>query len=106
MEWSTTAYFPDKTRVFYKGLENPLSISECGTEDDKINVTVDGFGANIRKISSGKYIVTCLFTGTIVVNVNDANQIQRLAIPVKNIPNPIAIVGGSQGGFMTAGKFN
>ena len=95
----------DKTRVFYKGLENPLSISECGTEGDKINVTVEGFGANIRKISAGKYIVTCLFTGTIVVNVNDGNQIQRLAIPVKNIPNPIAIVGGSQGGFMAANKF-
>jgi hypothetical protein len=97
----------DKTRVFYKGFENPLSISECGNEDDKINVTVDGFGANIRKISSGKYIVTCLSTGTIVVNVNDGNQIQRIAIPVKRIPDPLITIGPRRriGGMMSASEF-
>ena len=94
----------DKTRVFYKGLENPLSITGGGG-GEKINVTVEGAGANIRKAGSGQYIVTCTQTGTAVVNVNDGKQTQKLAIPVKRIPDPIAIVGGSAGGNMAAGKF-
>jgi hypothetical protein len=49
--------------------------------------------------------VTCSQTGTAVVNVNDGKQTQKLAIPVKRIPDPIAIVGGSAGGNMPAGKF-
>ena len=94
----------DKTRVFYKGLENPLSITGGGG-GEKINVTVEGAGANIRKAGSGQYIVTCTQTGTAVVNVNDGKQTQKLNIPVKRIPDPIAIVGGSAGGNMAAGKF-
>jgi gliding motility-associated protein GldM len=94
----------DKTRVFYKGLENPLSITGGGG-GEKINVTVEGAGANIRKAGSGQYIVTCSQTGSAVVTVNDGKQTQKLNIPVKRIPDPIAIVGGSAGGNMAAGKF-
>jgi gliding motility-associated protein GldM len=94
----------DKTRVFYKGLDNPLSITGGGG-GEKINVTIEGAGASIRKAGSGQYIVTCAQTGTAVVTVNDGKQTQKLAIPVKRIPDPIAIVGGSAGGNMAAGKF-
>jgi len=94
----------DKTRVFYKGLDNPLSITGGGG-GEKINVTVEGAGASIRKVSSGQYIVTSTQTGTAVVTVNDGKQTQKLAIPVRRIPDPIAIVGGSAGGNMPAAKF-
>jgi gliding motility-associated protein GldM len=94
----------DKTRVFYKGLENPLSITGGGG-GEKINVTVEGAGASIRKAGSGQYIVTSTQTGTAVVTVNDGKQTQKLAIPVKRVPDPIAIIGGSAGGNMAAGKF-
>jgi gliding motility-associated protein GldM len=94
----------DKTRVFYKGLDNPLSITGGGG-GEKINVTVEGAGANIRKAGSGQYIVTCTQTGTAVVIVNDGKQSQKLAIPVKRVPDPIAIIGGSAGGNMAAAKF-
>ena len=94
----------DKTRVFYKGLENPLSITGGGG-GEKINVTVEGAGSNVRKVSSGQYIVTCAQTGVAVVTVNDGKQTQKMNIPVKRIPDPIAIVGGSAGGNMTAAKF-
>jgi gliding motility-associated protein GldM len=94
----------DKTRVFYKGLDNPLSITGGGG-GEKINVTVEGAGATIRKAGSGQYIVTCTQTGNTVVIVNDGKQTQKLNIPVKRIPDPIAIVGGSAGGNMAAAKF-
>jgi gliding motility-associated protein GldM len=94
----------DKTRVFYKGLDNPLSITGGGG-GEKINVTVEGAGASIRKVGSGQYIVTSTQTGTAVVTVNDGKQSQKLSIPVKRVPDPIAIVGGSAGGNMAAGKF-
>ena len=94
----------DKTRVFYKGLENPLSITGGGG-GEKINVTVEGAGTTIRKAGSGQYIVTSTQTGTAVVTVNDGKQTQKLSIPVKRVPDPIAIVGGSAGGNMAAGKF-
>ncbi len=94
----------DKTRVFYKGMENPLSITGGGG-GEKINVTVEGAGSNVRKVSSGQYIVTCAQTGVAVVTVNDGKQTQKLNIPVKRVPDPIAIVGGSAGGNMAAAKF-
>ena len=94
----------DKTRVFYKGLDNPLSITGGGG-GEKINVTVEGAGTTIRKAGSGQYIVTSTQTGTAVVTVNDGKQTQKLVIPVKRVPDPIAIVGGSAGGNMAAGKF-
>jgi len=95
----------DKTRVFYKGLDNPLSITGGGG-GEKINVTVEGAGATIRQAGSGQYIVTCTQTGNTVVIVNDGKQTQKLNIPVKRIPDPIAIVGGSAGSNeMTANTF-
>jgi gliding motility-associated protein GldM len=94
----------DKTRVFYKGMENPLSITGGGG-GEKINVTVEGAGSNVRKVSSGQYIVTCAQTGVAVVTVNDGKQTQKLNIPVKRVPDPIAVVGGSAGGNMAAAKF-
>jgi len=92
----------DKTRVFYKGLQNPLSISNCGGD---INIIVEGAGANFRKIGTGQYIVTCTQTGVTIVTMSDGTKTEQLKIPVKRVPDPIAIVGGSAGGNMTLANF-
>ncbi len=94
----------DKTRVFYKGLENPLSITGGGGAE-KINVTVEGAGASVNKAGAGQYIVKCTQLGNVIVNVNDGKLSQKISVPVKRVPDPIAIVGGSAGGNMTATKF-
>jgi gliding motility-associated protein GldM len=94
----------DKTRVFYKGLDNPLSITGGGGAE-KVNVSVEGNGASIRKAGPGQYVVSCTQLGNVVVNVNDGKQSQKIAIPVKRVPDPIAIVGGSAGGNMAANIF-
>jgi gliding motility-associated protein GldM len=94
----------DKTRVFYKGLENPLSVTGGGG-DEKVNVTIEGAGASLRKAGPGQYIVTCTQLGTVNVVANDGKNIQRIAIPVKRVPDPIVVVGGSAGGAMPANVF-
>jgi hypothetical protein len=88
--------------VFYKGLQNPLSISNCGGD---INVIVEGAGAYIRKVGSGQYEVFCTQTGMTIVTVTDGTKTEQLKIPVKRVPEPIAKVGGSTGGNMTLARF-
>jgi hypothetical protein len=78
----------DKTRVFYKGLDNPLSVTGGGGAE-KVNVSVESGAATVRKSGPGQYMVNCTQLGSVTLNVND----------------PIAIVGGSAGGNMAASVF-
>jgi gliding motility-associated protein GldM len=94
----------DKTRVFYKGLDNPLSITGGGGAE-KINVTVEGAGSTVRKAGPGQYIISCTQLGQAVVNVSDGKSSQKIAIPVKRVPDPIAVIGGKAGGNMQANVF-
>ncbi len=94
----------DKTRVFYKGLENPLSITGS-VASNLINVSVEGAGSSIKKVGAGQYIVTCSQTGNALVTVNDGKQTQKLNIPVKFVPDPVPTVGGFISGNMPASKF-
>lgn len=94
----------DKTRVFYKGLENPLSVTGGGG-DEKVNVSIEGAGASLKKVGPGQYIVTCTQLGAVNVVANDGKNVQKIAIPVKRVPDPIVIVGGSAGGAMPANVF-
>ena len=94
----------DKTRVFYKGLPNPLSITGGGGAET-INVSVEGAGSTISKSGPGQYVVNCTQLGNVVVNVKDGKNVQKINIPVKRVPDPIAIIGGSAGGNMAANVF-
>ncbi len=94
----------DRTRVFYKGIENPLSVTGGGG-DEKVNVNVEGNNVAIKKAGPGQYLVTANQLGTVNVIATDGKHTQRVAIPVKKIPDPIAIVGGSAGGTMSANVF-
>lgn len=94
----------DKTRVFYKGLDNPLSITGGGGAE-KINATVESTGATIKKSGPGQYIVNCTQLGSVVVNINDGKQTQKVTIPVKRVPSPLALINESAGGNMAANVF-
>lgn len=94
----------DKTRVFYQGLENPLSVTG-GSGDEKVNVSVDGAGISYRKAGPGQYIVTAAALGTATVNASDGKNTQKIIIPVKRVPNPLATVGGKAGGPVAANNF-
>jgi hypothetical protein len=62
-------------------------------------------GATVSKVGAGQYNVKCTQLGNVMVNVNDGKLSQKINIPVKRVPDPIAIIGGSAGGNMTANKF-
>lgn len=94
----------DKTRVFYQGLDNPLSVTG-GSGDEKVNVSVDGAGISYRKTGPGQYIVTAAALGTATVNASDGKNTQKIIIPVKRVPNPLATVGGKSGGPIGANAF-
>jgi gliding motility-associated protein GldM len=94
----------DKTRVFYKGLENPLSVTGGGGAES-VNVSVESGNAAVRKVGAGQYMVTCNQLGSVVLNVSDGKSTQKITVPVKRVPDPIALVGGSAGGNMQATVF-
>jgi gliding motility-associated protein GldM len=95
----------DKTRVFYVGLENPLSVTGGGSGDEKVNVSFSGPGVNGTKTGPGQYLVTCSTTGLASVIASDGKTTQRLTIPIKKTPDPLATVGGKAGGPIGANEF-
>lgn len=94
----------DKTRVFYQGLENPLSVTGGGG-DEKVNVSIEGNGISFRKTGAGQFMVTCNALGSATVNASDGKNSQKIIIPVKRVPNPLATVGGKAGGPIGANVF-
>lgn len=94
----------DKTRVFYQGMENPLSVTGGGG-DEKVSVSVDGNGVSSRKEGPGQYIVSCQNLGSAIVTATDGKSNQRIIIPIKRVPDPLATVGGKAGGPIAANVF-
>jgi len=94
----------DKTRVFYQDLPNPLSVIGGGG-DEKVSVSVQGNGVTSSKAGAGQYIVECKELGTAIVNASDGKNTQKISIPIKRVPNPIATVGGKAGGPIPANVF-
>ncbi len=94
----------DKTRVFYQGLENPLSVTGGGG-DEKVNVSVEGNGVSSRKEAPGQYLVSCANLGSALVTASDGKSSQKITIPIKRVPDPLATVGGKAGGPIAANVF-
>jgi gliding motility-associated protein GldM len=94
----------DKTRVFYQGLANPLSITGGGG-DEKVNVSIEGNGVSFSKAGPGQYVVNCSQLGSATVSASDGKNNQKVLIPIKRVPNPLATVGGKAGGPIGANIF-
>lgn len=94
----------DKTRVFYAGLDNPLSVTG-GSGDEKVNVSFSGPGVIGTKVGPGQYIVKCKDPGKATVVANDGKNSQTALIPIKRMPDPLATIGGEAGGAIPKNKF-
>lgn len=101
---SGVAISTDATRVFYEGLENPLSVIG-GSGDEKMQLTIEGAGASYSKSGPGQYIAKFSQLGTARVTANDGKTNVTVNIPVKRVPDPTPMIGGSAGGNMEASKF-
>lgn len=91
----------DKMNVFYRGLQNPVSISAPGVAagQEKVSIT----GANFKKTGPGKYIIEPTESNkvTITVSAELNGKVTRMGAQefrVKNVPTPTPKVAGKSSG--------
>lgn len=86
----------DKMNVFYIGVDNPVTISS-GTGWDKTKVSMTG-GTLTSAGGPGKFKVRVSSLGKATISVNSDGKVSSYEFRVKNIPNPVLMVGPSDGG--------
>ena len=86
----------DKMNVFYIGVDNPVTISS-GTGWDKTKVSMSG-GTLKPEGGAGKYAVRVTTPGNASITVNSDGKVSTYPFRVKNIPDPVLMVGPSEGG--------
>lgn len=94
----------DAVKVFYVGLENPITVSGGNVGDEK--VTVGMTNGTATKTAAGKYIVRPGKAGTnAVVTVTADGKPSTFEFKVKDVPDPVAKVGVNKGGRMRVNDF-
>jgi len=100
----SVAVAADKMNVFYVGVENPLSLSAAGVASTKIKVSATG--ADLTKVSNGKYIVKPEKIGKSTITVSGGGLDPAIfEYRVKRIPDPQVLLGRSKGGSMKLAEF-
>ena len=68
---------------------------------------MDGSNSTIKNVGPGQYMVNCTQSqpDPVILNINDGKQNKKIPIPVRRIPDPLALVGESAGGTMSANAF-
>jgi gliding motility-associated protein GldM len=94
----------DATRVFYQGLDNPLSVTGSGGAE-KISLQIEGAGATYENKGKGQYVAKFTQLGYATVTAGDGKTKATFSIPVKRVPSPIAKVGGVAMGSMPLDRF-
>lgn len=93
---------PTKMNVFYIGVDNPIEVSAAGVRGQDMSVSVSG--GNISG-SGGSYTVRVSTAGKATVNVSARGKsLTSKEFRVKMIPDPVAKVGGKNGGRMNAAE--
>ena len=94
----------DAVKVFYVGLDNPISVSGGNVGDEKVSVSMSN--GSLTKTAAGKYIVRPGKAGTpAVVTVNADGKTSTFDFKVKDVPDPVAKVGINKGGRMRVNDF-
>jgi gliding motility-associated protein GldM len=100
----------DKTRVFYVGLDNPLSVTGAGGTT-KLSVSVSGPVEPLVTVGPGSYTVKPTAPGSATVNVSDGRNTRSIPVRILKIPEPKASLQQFKGdlpytgGAMSIGKF-
>ncbi|TXH20950.1 MAG: gliding motility protein GldM [Chitinophagaceae bacterium] len=94
----------DAVKVLYIGLDNPISIGGgSGTSASNLRVSINQ--GSVSASGNGRYIAKVSKPGTAIVTVNDGKNNANFEFRVKEVPTPIAMVGGSKGGRMRVNDF-
>ena len=93
----------DDVKVLYIDLDNHLSVSGGTVGDEKVTASIDN--GTLTKTAPGKYIAHPAKAGSANVTLNVAGKPETFTFRVKDVPDPIAMVGASKGGRMKANDF-
>ena len=93
----------EKVKVLYIGLDNELAVSGGNVGDEKVSVSINN--GSLSKIAPGKYISKPTSAGKAIVTVNSDGKTSSFEFRVKNVPDPVAMVGASKGGRMPSNQF-
>ncbi len=95
---------PTKMNVFYRGVDNPIEVASSGFSSDKISISLSN--GTYKKIGNG-YSVLPVKLGNAIVSVmvdvdGKKREMGHKEFRVKDLPDPVAKVGGKKAG--TIGK--
>jgi gliding motility-associated protein GldM len=93
----------EKVKVLYIGLDNELAVSGGNVGDEKVTVSTNN--GSLTKISAGRYIAKPNAVGKATITVNSDGKPSSFEFRVKNVPDPVAMVGASKGGRMQSNVF-
>ncbi len=93
----------DATKVFYIGLNNPISVSGGTKGDEATQASIDN--GTLTKTAAGKYDVTVTGGTEANITVTVDGKSTPFKFRVKPIPEPVAMVGRSKGGRIPANEF-
>lgn len=99
----TTMITATAGNIFYRGIQNPLSVAISGRKDYEVQAT-GGAVVTEGKVAGfeGNYIVTVpaeCQAKEIIININaDGKNICRKTFKVLNVPNPVIAIGGYKNG--------
>lgn len=86
----------DKMNVFYRFVDNPVTISS-GTGWDKTKVSMTG-GSLVSAGGPGKYVVRVEKLGSASITVNSDGKASTYSFRIKDIPDPVFKVGPNASG--------
>ena len=103
---SSAAIALPEMNVLYIGYPNKIEVSGGGVGAEKISISASGGGAAISKTANGKWTVNvsqqsdkCIITASA-----DGKTIGAITFRVRNMPEPVATVGGQKSGaYVNAG---
>ncbi len=94
----------DSMKVFYIGVNNPVTIAASGVSSNQLQVA--GSGININKKGNSHYVVTASRPGRASITVSGGGlQPSKFYYTVKRIPDPIPMIGKLKGGSIGNGTF-
>lgn len=99
----------DKMNVFYVGVPNPITVTAAGYSLEDVSVSIPGATVTSGG-AKGQFNVTVEKPGKVVaaINAKDAagtKTVGSMEVRVKYIPDPIARIGGKNGGSIPSNQF-
>jgi gliding motility-associated protein GldM len=105
---SSLSVSADKMNVLFIGLDNPISIAAAGVPAESVTASISQ--GSLSKTGTGRYTarVTTVGNASVSVSARVGDQVRNLGtmqFRVMRVPDPVAEVGGSKGGRMSAAVF-